>query len=181
MISMAINSAPNKQMTLSEIYEFIMDLFPYYRENKSRWHNSIRYRLKVETILPSSVDFAYKERKYKNPKLPKSQGSSTLPRNCIKYFSSDQFDFPDHNGNSKLAEQDVNPIGDLPIYHGTFPVLQTKPTAMAKFNQVQIQLNINRESIFGAILFKTPQNINLNIEELNYFLNSFAIRIIRIF
>ena len=58
MISMAINSAPNKQMTLSEIYEFIMDLFPYYRENKSRWHNSIRYKLEVEIILPSSVDFA---------------------------------------------------------------------------------------------------------------------------
>ena len=49
---------------------------------------------------------------------------------------STQFDIFDHDGHSKLPEQDVDPFGDLPVYHGTFPVLQTKPTAMAKFNQV---------------------------------------------
>ena len=68
--------------------------------------------------------------------MPKFQGAFFLALNFYQYLSCDQFDFPDHNGNSKFPEQDVNPIGDLPIYHGAFPVLQTKPTAMAKFNQV---------------------------------------------
>ncbi|XP_013144108.1 PREDICTED: forkhead box protein J3-like [Papilio polytes] len=59
MIRLAINSSANGKMTLNEIYNYICNAFPYYKEAGKGWMNSIRHNLSLNKCfmkVPRSKD-----------------------------------------------------------------------------------------------------------------------------
>ncbi|XP_063435570.1 forkhead box protein I1-like [Mytilus trossulus] len=47
MISMAILSKPDKKILLNDIYQYIMEHFPFYNNEEKAWKNSIRHNLSL--------------------------------------------------------------------------------------------------------------------------------------
>ncbi|KAM9860679.1 forkhead box protein B1b [Aulostomus maculatus] len=82
LTAMAIQSCPDKMLPLSEIYRFIMDRFPFYRENTQRWQNSLRHNLSFNDCF------------IKIPRRPDQPGKGSfwaLHPNCGDMFENGSF------------------------------------------------------------------------------------------
>ncbi|KAL4227730.1 hypothetical protein ACF0H5_013165 [Mactra antiquata] len=47
LISMAILSSPHRRMLLSDIYQYVMDKYSFYKNDEKAWRNSIRHNLSL--------------------------------------------------------------------------------------------------------------------------------------
>ncbi|XP_077594636.1 forkhead box protein I1 [Stigmatopora nigra] len=110
LIAMAIQNAQDKKLTLSQIYQYVAENFPFYKKSKAGWQNSIRHNLSLNDCFKKVA---------RDEDDPGKGNYWTLDPNCEKMFDNGNFrrkrkrraditttvtDKPDSDARQKVAD-----------------------------------------------------------------------------
>lgn len=92
LIAQALLSAPQRRLTLSSIYAWIMDRYPYYRSENCGWQNSIRHNLSLNRCF---VRIARDDHDYHQSSLEEEDNSKgafwTIDEDLMEDFEDGMF------------------------------------------------------------------------------------------
>jgi len=133
LIAMAIQKSRNGMVTLNDIYQYIIETFPFYRQNQQRWQNSIRHSLSFNDCfvkVPRSPDRPGKGSYW----TLHNQAGNMFENGCYlrrqKRFKSDRSSLHADLSDQRLADLSTSSAESIPD-ESTKSIKKSKPILQA--------------------------------------------------